>query len=100
MTGLRFTEGELAIFAHARNSSSLHRIGQQVTVAHVGPFERNDPGLALRLNMSLEWASDYIIERADGTLGAVDDWQLRKLDEPDPDAAAPRETEQPLEIEA
>lgn len=87
MSALRFTEGELAIFAQARNSSSLHRVGQQVQVLHVGPFARNDEALQLRLGLSLEWASDYVIERADGTLGAVDDWQLRKLDDPAPDQA-------------
>lgn len=87
MTALRFTEGEVAIFAQARNSSSLHRVGQQVTVLHVGPFKRNDTALQVRLGMNLEWASDYVIERPDGTLGAVDDWQLRKLDDPEPDQA-------------
>lgn len=86
MTALRFVEGEDAIFALPRNSKSAHRVGAVVTIKHVGPFLGGDERIQLRENLWLEFQSDYVITWADGGLGAVDDWQLRKLDDPGLDA--------------
>jgi hypothetical protein len=73
---LRFAEGDVAILTHARNSNGEKRLGTVVKVKHAGPFERGDERVQLRENLWLEWRSDYVIEHADGTLGAVDDWQI------------------------
>jgi hypothetical protein len=73
---LRFAEGDAAVLTHARNSNGEKRVGTTVKVKHVGPFDGGDERIQLREGVWLEFRSDYVIEHADGTLGAVDDWQL------------------------
>lgn len=79
---LRFDAGDVAVLTHARNSNGEKRVGTRVTIKHVGPFDGGDERIQLRENLWLEFRSDYVIEHADGALGAVDDWQLDPIDGP------------------
>lgn len=87
MTALRFVAGEQAIFATARISHSESRQGSIVEIDHVGPFEKEDAGLQVRYGLLAPIRADYVIRNAVGGLALVDDWQLRKLDDPEPPPA-------------
>lgn len=82
MNGLRFKQGDMAIFAVSRSSDSVRFVGQVVTVQMVGPFPngykiRNHRGKTFETNRC-----DYIV-MPNPTQGITcDDYQLRKIDPP------------------
>lgn len=81
MSTLRFKVGELAIFAMSRYSSGAKYAGQVITIEAVGPFKAGDRH---PMGPRLVHDADYFVTAANGAKGAVKDWQLVKLGDPDP----------------
>lgn len=93
MNGLRFQEGEQAIFACPRSFEAQEEIGNLCTVALVGPWAA---GQTVQLPDGqrgyLDSAADYLIDCGD-SWRYVRDWQLRKLNPPAEPASITRDSE-------
>lgn len=76
MNGLRFKEGEPAIYAFANHQEATEFVGSIVTIDMVGPF-RARSGLSGK-----ESNADYRVLLHTGETMSVLDCQLRKLDPP------------------
>ncbi len=76
---LRFKVGELAIYAFSERQIGARYVGRLLEIHAVGPFKA---GTRLE-HFTILRDVDYIILAQDGYFGAVKDYQLLKLDDPD-----------------
>ncbi|HEY4145203.1 hypothetical protein [Pinirhizobacter sp.] len=94
MKGLRFSIGDIAVFAVARCSDSNRFIDRECIVRMIGPYARGQilPHPVKGNPCFVDADGDYVVVFANGLAACPLDWQLRKLDPPaEPESITRRE---------